>query len=148
MKAVSGGALGIGIADKVGMLEHAYYSVISPEGCAGILWKSGEYAEQAAEALKITSKDLIRLGVVDDVLEEPLGGAHRDYHQTANRLKMYLVHSLRELVPQPIDELVQRRYEKFRVMGKFLEGNPEPETNGEPGSNDGSVSHSQPAPGG
>ena len=72
------------------MLEHAYYSVISPEGCAGILWKSHTFKEQAAEALKMTSKDLIRLGVIDDVIREPLGGAHRDHHLMASRLKIYL----------------------------------------------------------
>ena len=117
----SGGALGIGVADRVAILEHAYYSVISPEGCAGILWKSGEYAEQAAEALKITSKDLLRLGVVDEVLPEPLGGAHRDYHQIANRLKMFLVHSLRELSSKSSSDLLDGRYAKFRAMGEFLE---------------------------
>ncbi len=118
----SGGALGIGVGDKVAMLEHAYYSVISPEGCAGILWKSHTYAEQAAKALKITSKDLLRLGVIDDVIEEPLGGAHRDLNQMASRLKMYLLKSVRELLSKPLDELVDSRYEKFRNMGVFLEG--------------------------
>ena len=118
----SGGALAIGIGDKIAMLEFAYYSVISPEGCSGILWKSGAYAEQAARALKFTSKDLMSLGVIDDVITEPLGAGHRDHHQMANRLKMYLVGALRELVGQPLDELVDRRYEKFRRMGKFLEG--------------------------
>src|SRR4051812_3250358 len=84
----SGGALGIGVGDRIGMLEHAYYSVISPEGCAGILWKSHTYAEKAAQALRMTSKDLLGFGVIDDVIEEPLGGAHRDQHQMAARLKM------------------------------------------------------------
>jgi acetyl-CoA carboxylase carboxyl transferase subunit alpha len=118
----SGGALGIGVGDKVAMLEHAYYSVISPEGCAGILWKSHTHAEQAAQALKMTSKDLSRLKVIDDVIEEPLGGAHRDHHQMAGRLKLYLVKCLRELVAVPKDQLVAARYEKFRRMGVFLEG--------------------------
>lgn len=118
----SGGALGIGIGDCVAVLEHAYYSVISPEGCAGILWKSAAHAEQAAHALKLTSKDLYRLGVIDDVIEEPLGGAHRDPHLMAARLKMYLLHHLRELVDRPIDEVVEARYNKFRRMGVFLEG--------------------------
>ena len=118
----SGGALGIGVGDKVAMLEHAYYSVISPEGCAGILWKSHTYAEQAAQALKMTSKDLSRLKVIDDVIEEPLGGAHRDHHQMAGRLKLYLVKCLRELVAVPKDQLVASRYAKFRRMGVFLEG--------------------------
>ena len=118
----SGGALGIGVGDKVAMLEHSYYSVISPEGCAGILWKSSKFAEQAAEALRMTSKDLLKLGVIDDVIEEPLGGAHRDLHQTAARLKMYLVKSIRELVAQPIDSLLAGRYQKFRRIGAFVEG--------------------------
>jgi acetyl-CoA carboxylase carboxyl transferase subunit alpha len=121
----SGGALGIGVGDKVAILEHAYYSVISPEGCAGILWKSGAFAEQAAKALKITARDLLGLGVVDDMIEEPIGGAHRDHHQMAARLKMYLVKSLRELVPQPIEQLVAARYAKFRRMGQYLEGTAE-----------------------
>jgi len=118
----SGGALGIGIGDRVAILEHAYYSVISPEGCAGILWKSGTFAEQAAEALKLTSKDLHRLGVVDEVLEEPLGGAHRDPHLMASRLKFYLVEQLNQLVPQPTEQLLEGRYQKFRSTGVFLEG--------------------------
>jgi acetyl-CoA carboxylase carboxyl transferase subunit alpha len=118
----SGGALGIGVGDKVAMLEHAYYSVISPEGCAGILWKSHTFAEQAAAALKMTSKHLLELGVVDDVIEEPLGGAHRDHHQMAARMKMYLVKCLKELVGQKPDVLVDKRYNKFRQMGVFLEG--------------------------
>lgn len=118
----SGGALAIGVGDKIAILEFAYYSVITPEGCSGILWKSGAYAEQAAKALKLTSRDLHRLGAVDDVITEPLGGAHRDHHQVANRLKMYLVNSLRDLVGQPIDKLVEKRYDKFRRMGQFIEG--------------------------
>ncbi len=117
----SGGALGIGVGDRIAILQHAYYSVISPEGCSGILWKSHEYAEQAAQALKFTSNHLRELGVVDDIIEEPLGGAHRDHHQMANRLKNYLVKTLRDLVSQPIDELVEARYEKFRRMGVFVE---------------------------
>src|SRR5690606_9892647 len=84
----SGGALGIGVGDRVAVLEHAYYSVISPEGCAGILWKNASFKEQAAQALKLTSRDLLRMGVIDDMIEEPLGGAHRDHHQMALRLKI------------------------------------------------------------
>src|SRR6185312_15263542 len=80
----SGGALGIGIGDKVSMLEHAYYSVISPEGCATILWKSNEHWPKAAEALKMTSRDLIGFGVIDEVIPEPLGGAHRDHREAAS----------------------------------------------------------------
>ena len=117
----SGGALGIGLGDRVAMLEHSYYSVISPEGCAGILWKSHEYAEKAANALRFTSRDLPGFGVVDDVIEEPLGGAHRDHFMTASRVKNYLVKTLRELEEIPNDELLEKRYEKFRRMGVFLE---------------------------
>ncbi len=117
----SGGALGIGVGDRVAMLEHAYYSVISPEGCAGILWKSAEYAEQAAEALKFTSDNLLRFGIVDEVIPEPLGGAHRDHHQTASRLKLFLGKTLRTLTSKSLDELLAERYEKFRRMGVFLE---------------------------
>jgi acetyl-CoA carboxylase carboxyl transferase subunit alpha len=117
----SGGALGIGVGDRIAMLEHAYYSVISPEGCAGIIWKSHKFAEQAAEALRFTSKFLPKFGVVDDVIEEPLGGAHRDPHQMANRLKTYLLKTLRELSGTQTDKLLAQRYEKFRKMGVFVE---------------------------
>ena len=117
----SGGALGIGVGDRIAMLQHSYYSVISPEGCAGILWKSHEYAERAARALRFTSRDLQKFGVVDDVIPEPLGGAHRNHHQMAARMKIYLVKTLRELLAKPIDELLDARYEKFRSMGVFLE---------------------------
>nr|MCU0978692.1 acetyl-CoA carboxylase carboxyltransferase subunit alpha [Pirellulaceae bacterium] len=117
----SGGALGIGVGDRVAMLEHSYYSVISPEGCAGILWKSGEYAQQAARALRFTSKDLLEFGIIDSVIPEPVGGAHRDHHQMGARLKFYLVRTLRELLAKPLDQLLQDRYQKFRRMGVFLE---------------------------
>jgi acetyl-CoA carboxylase carboxyl transferase subunit alpha len=117
----SGGALGIGVGDRVAMLQFAYYSVISPEGCAGILWKSHEYAEQAAQALRFTSRDLLDFGIIDDVIDEPLGGAHRDHHQMAGRLKMYLIRTLRELQKLSTDELLTARYQKFRRMGQFLE---------------------------
>ena len=117
----SGGALGIGVGDKVAVLEHAYYSVISPEGCAGILWKSHTHKEEAAKALRLTSRDLLSLGVIDDVIEEPLGGAHRDHPRMAARLKMYLIKALRELTARSPDELLAKRYEKFRRMGTFFE---------------------------
>ena len=113
----SGGALGIGVGDRVAILEYSYYSVISPEGCAGILWKSAAHAEEAAQALKLTSGHLRELGAVDDVIEEPLGGAHRDHHQMAARLKLYLIKVLDQLTEQPLDELVAARYEKFRRLG-------------------------------
>ena len=117
----SGGALGIGVGDLVAILEHAYYSVISPEGCAGILWKSVEFKADAARALRFRSRDLQELEVVDAVIEEPAGGAHRHPRQMAMRLKTYLVRTLRELVSRPRDQLVAERYEKFRRMGRFLE---------------------------
>jgi acetyl-CoA carboxylase carboxyl transferase subunit alpha len=117
----SGGALGIGVGDRVSMLEHSCYSVISPEGCAGILWKNRAHKEKAAQALKLTSADLLRLGVIDEVIREPLGGAHRDHHRMANKLKLHLRAKLRELVGQPIEELLAQRYQKFRRMGQFLE---------------------------
>lgn len=118
----SGGALGIGVGDRVAVLEHAYYSVISPEGCAGILWKSHDFADRAARALQLTSKRLQELGAVDDVIEEPLGGAHRDHYQMAARLKQYLSKQIRELSEKPKDQLVAERYEKFRQIGEFLDG--------------------------
>jgi acetyl-CoA carboxylase carboxyl transferase subunit alpha len=117
----SGGALGIGVGNRIAMLQYAYYSVISPEGCAGILWKSHQYASKAADALRFTSSHLSRLGVIDDVIEEPLGGAHRDHHQMAARLKIYLTKSLEQLTKISSDTLVSDRYEKFRRMGTYLE---------------------------
>jgi acetyl-CoA carboxylase carboxyl transferase subunit alpha len=119
----SGGALGIGVGDRVGMLEHAYYSVISPEGCAGILWKvaTEETKQLAAGALGLTARDLFRLRVIDDIVPEPLGGAHRDHREMANTLKIYLLRYLRDLRPLPIDELLQQRYQKYRRMGVYEE---------------------------
>ncbi|MBN2217551.1 MAG: acetyl-CoA carboxylase carboxyltransferase subunit alpha [Pirellulales bacterium] len=123
----SGGALGIGVGDRVAMLQYSVYSVISPEGCAGILWRGGgeENRRKAAEALKITSKDLLALGVVDDVISEPLGGAHRNAHLAASYVKLYLRGQLRELVGKPITELLDARYRRFRRLGQFLEGTSE-----------------------
>jgi acetyl-CoA carboxylase carboxyl transferase subunit alpha len=120
----SGGALGIGIGDRVSMLEHAYYSVISPEGCAGILWKiaNEETKPRAAEALRLTSRDLAMFGVIDDVIPEPVGAAHRDPRETATTLKTYLLRYLRELRPLSIPELLNARYDKFRRMGVHLDG--------------------------
>ena len=123
----SGGALGIGVGDRIAMLEHSYYSVISPEGCAGILWKSHEHAPKAADALKFTSKHLPGLGVVDDIIQEPLGGAHRDHPQMAIQIKQYLLQHLKGLKQESVENLLAKRYNKFRVMGKFLD---ESEQNG------------------
>jgi len=117
----SGGALGIGVGDRVAILEHAYYSVISPEGCAGILWKSAEFKADAARALRMRAWDLKEFGVIDKVIDEPRGGAHRDPRLMAARLKTFLERTLRDLVKQPIEELVESRYAKFRQMGTFLE---------------------------
>ena len=118
----SGGALGIGIGDRVAMMEHAYYSVISPEGCATILWKGAEHAERAAAALKFTGKDLLQMGIIDEVIPEPLGGAHRDHREAASHLKSYLLRALREIGEAPRALLLDRRYDKYRRMGIFSEG--------------------------
>ncbi len=118
----SGGALGIGIGDHVAMLQNAYYSVISPEGCAGILWKHKKHADQAARALKFTSSDLLRFGIVDEVIPEPLGGAHRDHRQMAGILKSTLTKALKNLGSLQGD-LLEHRYQKFRRIGQFEEGN-------------------------
>jgi acetyl-CoA carboxylase carboxyl transferase subunit alpha len=115
----SGGALGIGIGDRIFILEHAYYSVISPEGCAAILWKDRAYASQAAEALKLTSRDLLKAGLVDEIIPEPLGGAHREPDVMAARLKKCLVKNLKALKSLPVDKLLKQRYDKFRAMGVF-----------------------------
>jgi acetyl-CoA carboxylase carboxyl transferase subunit alpha len=121
----SGGALGIGVADRVAMLEHAYYSVITPEGCASILWKGNEHAPRAAEALKMTSRDLLRLGVIDEIIAEPLGGAHRDHREVASNVKTYLIRALREILAErPRSSLLQRRHDKYRCIGVFEEGPP------------------------
>ena len=119
----SGGALGIGIGDRVSMLEFSYYSVISPEGCAGILWKTAtdETKPLAADSLKLTARDLFRLRVIDDIIPEPLGGAHRDPRGIANTLKAYLLRYLREVRQMPAEELLEQRYQKFRRMGVFTE---------------------------
>lgn len=117
----SGGALGIGVADRVLMLENAYYSVISPEGCAAILWKHRKHAPEAAEALKLNAHDLVSMGVVDGVVPEPLGGAHRDPEATANNLKSAIVSALQDLMKTSPEKLIQRRYEKFRKIGVFQE---------------------------
>lgn len=113
----SGGALGIAVGDKLAMLEFAYYSVISPEGCAAILWRDGSQAEQAAEALKLTSKDLYKLNLIDAVISEPLGGAHRNVHDTVYSVERYIVKTLAELKRTKIENLIDNRYKKLRSIG-------------------------------
>lgn len=113
----SGGALGIGVGDRLAILEFAYYSVISPEGCAAILWRDGSQAPQAAEALKLTSKDLLKLGVVDTVIPEPLGGAHRNVHDTVYNVERFIVKTLRDLKRIKIENLIEARYDKLRSIG-------------------------------
>ena len=113
----SGGALGIGVGDRLAILEFAYYSVISPEGCAAILWRDGSQAPEAAEALKLTSKDLYKLELVDAVIPEPLGGAHRNVHDTIYNVEEYIVRTLRELKRMKIDNLLDNRYSKLRSIG-------------------------------
>lgn len=117
----SGGALGIGVANSVMMLENAYYSVISPEGCAAILWKHRQHAPEAADAMKLTAKDLKGLGVVDDVIPEPAGGAHTDMIAAASNLKDAVVAELQKLTTLTEDELLEQRYQKFRKTGAFLD---------------------------
>jgi len=115
----SGGALGIGIGDRILILEHSYYSVISPEGCAAILWKDRAHASKAAAALQLTAKQLLKAKLVDEIVPEPLGGAHRDPETMAENLKKCLLKNLQELKKLPADVLLQKRYEKFRGMGVF-----------------------------
>jgi acetyl-CoA carboxylase carboxyl transferase subunit alpha len=118
----SGGALGIGVADRVMILENAYYSVISPEACSAILWKDRRHAPEAAEALKLTADDLMRLGVVDEVVPEPEGGAHRDHDTAAAHLGTALRRNLERVNGLTLDELLKKRYDKFRRLGNFAEG--------------------------
>ena len=117
----SGGALGIGVADRVLILESAYYSVISPEACSAILWRDRRHAAEAAEALKLTAQDLLKLEVVDEIIPEPEGGAHRDYDSVAGNLGSALRGNLQHISKTPIDELVEKRYEKFRRLGIFTQ---------------------------
>ncbi len=122
----SGGALGIGVADRVLIMENSYYSVISPEGCAAILWKDRSAAAKAAEALKITAKHLFELKLVDEIIPEPLGGAHTNPAVTALTLKATLIEHLNELTALTPAERLKKRYEKFRAHGHFLERSPTP----------------------
>ena len=118
----SGGALGLAVADRVMMLEHAYYTVISPEGCASILWRDAARFADAAEALKITSKDLLEFDIIDEEIKEPLGGAHTNHEETAKNMKSAIMNALNELSKLPVEKLREERYAKFRAMGRFIEG--------------------------
>ncbi len=117
----SGGALAIAVGDKVNILENSFYSVISPEGCASIIWRDSAKAETAAAAMKITAKDLKELGIVDEIVPEPEGGAHTDHEAAARFLDDVLDRQLVALTNQPIRELLDARYEKFRKMGQFFD---------------------------
>ena len=116
----SGGALGIGVGDKIGMLEHSYYSVISPEGCASILYKDKTKNQKAAEALKMQSEDLLKLNIIDEIIKEPQGGAHRDPKIAYKNVKSFILNSFDSLKNIKDDKLLDKRYEKFRSMGEFI----------------------------
>src|SRR5436190_423044 len=118
----SGGALGIGVADHVLIFENAYYSVISPEACSAILWRDRRHAAEAAEALKLTAQNLLKLEVVDEIIAEPEGGAHRDYDSAAANLGEAMHRSLERISQIPVAELLEKRYQKFRRLGVFSEG--------------------------
>ncbi|MGA1847312.1 acetyl-CoA carboxylase carboxyltransferase subunit alpha [Deferribacter abyssi] len=117
----SGGALAIAMGNRVLMLEHAVYAVISPEGCASILWKDASYSGKAAEALKLTAQDLFKLKVIDEIIKEPVGGAHRDHLETAKNVKIAIKKHLRELKGMSSDKLFEDRYNKYRAIGVFAE---------------------------
>jgi acetyl-CoA carboxylase carboxyl transferase subunit alpha len=138
----SGGALGIGVADRVLILENAYYSVISPEGCAAILWKDRAAAPKAAEALRIAARDLYELGLVDEVVPEPLGGAHNDAAAMAQSLKAAFVATLDELKKHSVEERLKLRYQKYRSYGHFIEAQQQPV----PVANGGPPANGEPAP--
>src|SRR5438046_3053837 len=120
----SGGALGIGVADRVLMLENAYYSVIPPEGCAAILWRDRAATPKAAAALKITAKDLLEFKIIDEIIPEPLGGAHTDAEKSAANLKSHLLKHLEQLLKMSAADRLKTRYEKFRAFGHFEEKQP------------------------
>lgn len=117
----SGGALGIGVGDKIGMLEYAYYSVISPEGCSAILWREKTKAEEAARALKLTAQDLYELNIIDEIIPEPMGGAHRDPLFAGERIREFILKNLHPLQMLPPEELLEKRYQKFRKLGVIAE---------------------------
>ncbi len=115
----SGGALGIGVGDTIGMLEHSYYSVISPEGCSSILWKDAKKNDVAAAALKMHAEDLMELGMIDAIIPEPCGGAHHDPKEVYGSVKAFICEQWGLLYGVPRDRLIENRYQKFRKMGKF-----------------------------
>jgi acetyl-CoA carboxylase carboxyl transferase subunit alpha len=117
----SGGALGIGIGDKIMMLEYSWYSVISPEGCAAILWRDAAFAPDAAEALKVTSGDLIKMKIIDKIIDEPPSGAHNNHKQAAKYVKKEIVDSLDKFTKMPTEELLNERMKKYRWIGEFTE---------------------------
>ncbi|MCX7727620.1 MAG: hypothetical protein N2053_12320, partial [Chitinispirillaceae bacterium] len=116
----SGGALGIGVGDVILMLSHSIYSVISPEGCASILWRDASYNAKAAEALKLTAKSLLELGVIDEIIPEPPGGAHSDYQTTAQEVKKAIIKYIKKFSGWSSSKLITKRFEKFAEMGKFI----------------------------
>jgi acetyl-CoA carboxylase carboxyl transferase subunit alpha len=118
----SGGALGIGVGDRFAMMENAYYSVISPEGCAAILYKDGEQADKAAEAMKLTAGDMLEAQIIEEIIPEPLGGAHRDTGQAVDAVRKFLAETLAELQKRPVDQLLDERYARYRKLGVFVEG--------------------------
>ncbi|MFW6188823.1 MAG: acetyl-CoA carboxylase carboxyltransferase subunit alpha [Planctomycetota bacterium] len=120
----SGGALGIGVGDRFAMLENAYYSVITPEGLAAILWKDGEKGAEAAEAMKLTAADMLEAGIIEQIVPEPLGGAHRDPQTTTRNVEAYLTDTLDELTAMPVDRLLEERYRRYRRLGVFRQAQP------------------------
>ncbi|MEZ4911039.1 MAG: acetyl-CoA carboxylase carboxyltransferase subunit alpha [Saprospiraceae bacterium] len=119
----SGGALGIGVGDKVFMLENTWYTVISPESCSSILWRSWDHKEEAAEALKLTPEHMLNFGLIDDIVKEPLGGAHTDPDKMSKTLKQHIKNELFLLMPKDPDQLISERIEKYNAMGRFMEVN-------------------------
>ena len=115
----SGGALGIGLGDRVFMLENTWYSVISPESCSSILWRSWDYKEQAADALKLTAEHMLDFGLIDDVVKEPLGGAHKDPEKMAKVLKSHIKKEIAALRELPVDKMIEQRIAKYAKMGEF-----------------------------
>ena len=116
----SGGALAIGVGDRVLMLQHSIYSVISPESCSAILWKNQDHAQEAAESLKLTAQNLLELGIIDEIVEEPPGGAHADPEQAAHLLKERLAANIALIEAQPAEQRLSLRYDKFRRIGTFI----------------------------